>query len=371
MSNFSRLLDRFLSEIEDVWSAFISLGLWRLLLCVIILLAAMLLKGFISKCIFKLIKKKTKQEDGADSFIGIVLDTLDRPVRLLVITVALYLSAAVLGLTGAFSDICTKCTETLILIAVFWALFGIAGYLKRAIARINKRTSTHLDTIAAEYITVAAKAVVFILGALCVLQVWVDNITGLVAGLSIGGIAVALAAQDTAANLFGSVTVMLDRPFDIGDYIEVDGVAGTVEKMGLRSTRIRTLDQSLVIVPNKTMSSANITNWSKLKRRRVSFNVGVTYATTRVQLEELIARITTMLEACDGIRKDGIAVNFSELGESALQISIRFYTISPNAGEAAAVRSKVNFAIMDIVNDMGLSFAYPAQDVYIKSMPKQ
>lgn len=371
MSNFPVALERVLTTLGNAWSAFISLGLWRLLLCVIILLAAMLLKGFISKCIFKLIKKKTKQEDGTDSFIGVVLDTLDRPVQLLVVTAALYLCAAVIGLTGAFSNICTKCVETLILIAVFWVLFGIAGYVKHAIVKITKRTNTRFDTIAAEYITIAAKAAVFVLGALCVLQVWVDNITGLIAGLSVGGVAVALAAQDIAANIFGSVTVMLDHPFDIGEYIEVDGVTGTVEKMGIRSTRIRAIDESIVIVPNKTMSSANITNWSKLKRRRVSFNVGVTYATTRVQLEELIARITTMLEACDGIRKDGIAVNFSELGESALQISIRFYTISPNAGEAAAVRSKVNFAIMDIVNDMGLSFAYPAQDVYIKSMPKQ
>lgn len=371
MSKFSMFIDRIFSEVEDVWSAFISLGLWRLLLCVVIILAAMLLKGFISKCVFKLIKKKTKHEDGTDSFVGIVLDTLDRPVQLLVITAALYLSAAVLGLTGTFSSICTKCVETLILIAVFWVLYGIAGYLKRAIAKITKRTNTHLDTIAAEYITVAAKAVVFVLGALCVLQVWVDNITGLIAGLSIGGVAVALAAQDTAANLFGSVTVMLDQPFDIGDYIEVDGVAGTVEKMGLRSTRIRTLDESLVIVPNKTMSSANITNWTKIERRRVTFNVGVAYSTTKAQLEELISRITAMLEARDDIRKDGIAVGFAELGASALVISVRFYTLTGDAGEAATMRGKVNFAIMDIISEMGLSFARPSQDVYVKAMPKE
>ncbi len=371
MSKFSMFVDRLFDEVADVWSAFISLGLWRLFLCAVIILAAMLLKGFISKCVFKLIKKKTKHEDGTDSFIGVVLDTIDRPVQLLVVTAALYICAAVLGLTGTFSSICTKCVETLILIAVFWTLFGVAGYAKRAIAKITKRTDAHLDTIAAEYITIAAKAVVFILGALCVLQVWVDNITGLIAGLSIGGVAVALAAQDTAANLFGSVTVMLDRPFDIGDYIEVDGIAGTVEKMGLRSTRIRTLDESLVIVPNKTMSSANITNWTKIERRRVLFNIGVTYATTKSQLEELISRITAMLESRDDIRKEGIMVGFAEFGESALQVSVRFYTLTGDVAEAAVMRGKINFAIMDIVNEMGLSFAYPSKDVYIKSMPKQ
>ena len=371
MNFFERLLERFLATAENTLAGFLTMGLWKLVVCVIIILLAMLLKGFISKCIFKLIKKKTKHKDGSDSFVGVALDVIDRPVQLLVVSAALYISAAILGLVGTYSVIASKCVETLILIAVFWTLFGIAGYVKHAIAKITKRTNTHLDTIAAEYITTAAKAAVFILGALCVLQVWVDNITGLIAGLSIGGVAIALAAQDTAANIFGSITVMLDHPFDIGEYIEVDGVAGTVEKMGIRSTRIRTLDQSLVIVPNKTMSSANITNWTKIDRRRVLFNVGVTYATTKAQLEELISRITAMLESRDDIRKEGIMVGFAEFGESALQISVRFYTLTGDVGEAAIMRGKVNFAIMDIINDMGLSFAYPSQTVYIKSMPKQ
>lgn len=371
MEFFERVFGRFMTNLENFLTDFLTQGLWKFLLCVIIILAAMLLKSFISKCIFKLIKKKTAKKDGADSTLGVILDVLDRPIQLLVVSAALYICAAILGLVGTYSVIASKCVETLILIAVFWVLLGVTKYIKPAIAKVTKRADTHLDEIAADYLTIAAKAVVFILGALCVLQVWVDNISGLIAGLSIGGVAIALAAQDTAANIFGSVTVMLDHPFDIGEYIEVDGVAGTVEKMGLRSTRIRTLDQALVIVPNKTLSSANITNWTKIDRRRVTFNIGVTYSTTKTQLEELIERIKNMLETRDDIRNDGIAVGFADFGESALLISVRFYTLTGDVGDAATMRGKVNFDIMEIVNEMGLSFAYPTRSVYIESAPQK
>lgn len=364
------IFERFINNFEAFLVSFLSVGIWKLLACAAIILVALLIKSFISKCVFKLIKKKTRHEDGTDSFIGVILDVIDRPIQLLVVTAALYLSAAILGLVGTFSAIASKCVETLILIAVFWVLLGMTAYIKKGISKVTKRTGTNLDEIAADYLTIAAKTAVFILGALCVLQVWVDNISGLIAGLSIGGVAVALAAQDTAANIFGSITVMLDHPFDIGEYIEVDGVAGTVEKMGIRSTRIRTLDHSLVIVPNKTMSNANITNWTKIDRRRVIFNIGVTYSTTKAQLEDLICRIRTMLESRDDIRHEDIAVGFADFGESALLVSVRFYTLTGDVGEAAVMRGKVNFAIMDIVNEMGLSFAFPSQSVYIESMPK-
>ncbi len=365
-SIFELMLMRF----QDFFAAFLTVGLWKLIVCAVVIILALLFKGLISKCVFKFIKKKTKRDDGTDSYAGVILDIIDRPVQLLVITAAIYICLGVLGLTGTFSGIVSQTVKTLILVAVFWVLARAAGHIETIIGRVTDKTHTHLDNIALKYISAAVKLAVLVLGALCVLQVWVEDITGLIAGLSIGGVAIALAAQDIAANLFGSVTVMLDRPFDIGEYIEVDGVAGTVESMGMRSTRIRTLDHSLVIVPNKTMSTANITNWTKIDRRRVTFNIGVTYSTTKAQLEELIARIDAMLKARDDIRKEGIAVGFADFGDSALLISVRFYTLTGDVGEAAVMRGKVNFAIMEIVDQMELSFAFPTQSVYIESMPK-
>lgn len=373
----NRMFDGFVGVFEgmidrlwDFLVSFLSAGLWKLLLCAVIIVAALLLKGFISKCVFKLIKKKTAKKDGEESLVDTLLDVIDRPIRLLVVTAGIYLCSAVLAIGGSFASIVSRSVETLILAAVFWAAANATVYIKKGLNKVTEKTSTHLDNIAADYICIAAKAVVFIIGGLCILQVWVSDITSLIAGLSIGGVAFALAAQDTAANLFGSVTVMLDRPFDIGEYIEVDGVAGTVEKMGLRSTRIRTLDNSLVIVPNKTMSSANITNWTKIDRRRVTFTVGVTYSTTKEQLAELISRIESMLKSRDDIRQEGLAVGFANFGDSALEISVRFYTLNGDVGEAAAKRGAVNFAIMDIVNEMGLSFAFPSRSVYIETAPK-
>lgn len=364
-SIFANMLETF----KAFLISFLTVGLWKLLLCAVIIVAALLLKGFISKCVFKLIKKKVAKKDEKESWVDTLLDVVDRPIRLIVVTVGIYLCFAVIGIGGTFASIVSRSVETLVLAAIFWAAGNATVYIRKALNKVTEKTETHLDNIAADYVCIAAKTVVFILGGLCILQVWVSDITGLIAGLSIGGVAFALAAQDTAANLFGSVTVMLDRPFDIGEYIEVDGVAGTVEKMGIRSTRIRTLDNSLVIVPNKTMSNANITNWTKIDRRRVMFTVGVTYSTTKEQLAELISRIDSMLRSRDDIRQEGIMVGFANFGDSALEISVRFYTLNGDAGEAAAKRGAVNFAIMEIVNEMGLSFAFPSRSVYIETAP--
>ncbi len=358
-----------LNTFRDFLMEFMAVGLWKLLLCVVIIAVALLLKGFISKCIFNLIKKKTAKSDGSESWVDTLLGIIDRPIRLVVITLAIYICSAVLSIGGTFSTIVFKTVETLLIAAVFWAVANSTVYLRKALNKRTSRTDAHIGSLATGYICTAAKAIIFVLGALCVLQVWISDITSLIAGLSIGGIAFALAAQDTAANLFGSITVMLDRPFDIGEYIEIAGVAGTVEQMGMRSTRIRTLDNSLVIIPNKTMSDTIITNWTKIDRRRILLTVGVTYDATSAQLEELIARIDGMLKSRTDIRQEGIAVGFANFGENAFEISVRFFTLNGDAGEAAARRGDVNFAILGIIREMGLSIALPSRSVYIESVP--
>ncbi len=361
------IFERIAYNIESFVVSFLSVDLWRVLLCVAIIFAALLIKTFISKCVFKILGKKLKKEDGTESIISEIINILDRPIQIVVIAIAIQLCSAVLHLSSGFSQIVSQTVTSIIIIAAFWAMYNAAGDLKVIISKVTAKSETHIDDIALNYIGYAIKAVVIILCAICVLQIWVGNISGLIAGLSIGGVAFALAAQETAASLFGSITVMLDRPFEIGEYIEVDGVAGTVEKMGLRSTHLRTVDCSLVIVPNKIMGSAKIVNWTKIDRRRVLFNIGVTYSTTKEQLEELISRIKAMLEARDDIRKEGIMVGFAEFADSALEISIRFYTLTGDLAEATAMRGTVNFAIMQIVNEMGLSFAFPSRSIYIEN----
>ncbi|MBE6612495.1 MAG: mechanosensitive ion channel family protein [Ruminococcaceae bacterium] len=364
------ILSRLLNNIENFVLDFLTVDIWRILLCLLIIVIGLLIKGFISKCVFRLIEKKTAKDDGTGSVASDVIAIIDRPIRLAVMTLAIKLGATVLHLSGGFATIVANTVSTLLLFAVFWMLYNAAGHLKTVLGRLASKTETHMDDIAISYITYAAKAVVIVFGVITILQNWVGDISSLIAGLSIGSLAFALAAQDIAANIFGSITVMLDHPFEIGEYIEVDGVAGTVEKMGLRSTRIRTLDQALIIIPNKTLSSANITNWTKIDRRRVVFEIGVTYSTTRAQLEELIRRITEMLENRDDIRRDGIMVGFADFGDSALTVSIRFYTLTGSPADEAIMRGKVNFAVMDIVEEMGLSFAFPSHSVYIESAPK-
>ena len=364
------ILNQVSEKVEEFIVTFLTNDIWRILLAVVIVVAALLLKTFISTCVFKIIERSLTGKGKAEAVVDHAINIINRPLRLAIVTVGISISAGILRMPESFRVLVSKTISSLILLAVFWALFNASGHLKSLLTRVTEKSETHIDNIAANYLSYALKAVVMILGGLSILQIWVGDISSLIAGLSIGGVAFALAAQDTAANLFGSVTVMLDHPFEIGEYIEIDGIAGTVEKMGLRSTRIRTPDQSLIIVPNKTMSSSNITNWTKIDRRRVMFTIGVTYSTTSEQLRELVDRIRKMLESRDDIRQEGMLVDFSDFGASSLDIMVRFYTLTGAYADAVESRARVNFAIMDIVNEMGLSFAFPSQSVYIESLPE-
>ena len=366
MEIFNQISER----VEEFIVTFLTNDIWRIMLAVVVMVIVVLLKSFISRCVFKLIERSMTDKGRVGSFVDDLIKIVDRPLRLVIISAGIHICHLVLRMPDGVRTLVEKTVSSLLLFAVFWALFNSSEHLKGVLTRVTEKSEAHLDNIAVNYLVYALKALVIIFGGLSILQIWVGNISSLIAGLSIGGVAFALAAQDTAANLFGSITVMLDHPFEIGEYIEIDGIAGTVERMGLRSTRIRTADQSLVIVPNKTMSSVNITNWTKIDRRRVMFTIGVTYSTTSEQLRELVDRIRKMLEARDDIRQEGLLVDFSDFGASSLDIMVRFYTLTGAYADAVESRARVNFAIMDIVNEMGLSFAFPSQSVYIESLPE-
>ena len=274
MEIFNQISER----VEEFIVTFLTNDIWRIMLAVVVMVIVVLLKSFISRCVFKLIERSMTDKGRVGSFVDDLIKIVDRPLRLVIISAGIYICHMILRMPDVVRILVEKTVSSLLLFAVFWGAVQFVEHLKGVLTRVTEKSEAHLDNIAVNYLVYALKALVIIFGGLSILQIWVGNISSLIAGLSIGGVAFALAAQDTAANLFGSITVMLDHPFEIGEYIEIDGIAGTVERMGLRSTRIRTSDQSLVIVPNKTMSSVNITNWTKIDRRRVMFTIGVTYS---------------------------------------------------------------------------------------------
>lgn len=213
----------------------------------------------------------------------------------------------------------------------------------------------------------SVKIFVGLVGGLLIIQHLGYPIASLLGGLGIGGLAVALAAQDTLANVFGSIIVFTDKPFKVGDWIEVGEHDGFVESIGFRSTRIRTWPKTLVTIPNKELANTRIENWSAMPIRRVSFTLWVGYrGATPEKIQKLIERLTTLLTEHPGVDQTYHHAFFHEFAEHGLGIYLYYFTRSTVWKEHLTVRQEINLEAMRILDDLGLTLGIPARAVSIE-----
>ena len=191
------------------------------------------------------------------------------------------------------------------------------------------------------------------------------NLTAIVASLGIGGLAVALAAQDTLANLMGSFIIYLDKPFKAGDLIETNDIKGTVEHVGFRTTRIRTVEKSLLTVPNKKLIDSALNNITESAARRVRFTLGLTYGSKSVQILSIIDDIKKEIDA-HPLTGEDFTVRFNEFSQSSLDILVVYFVMSNEYDTMITVKEELNLKMMNIVEKHGCDFAFPTQTVYVK-----
>jgi MscS family membrane protein len=190
------------------------------------------------------------------------------------------------------------------------------------------------------------------------------NLSAALAGLGIGGIAVALAAQKTIENLFGGLSILTDRVIRVGDLCRVGETSGVVEDIGLRSTRIRTFERGLICVPNGSLATANVENLSARDKMRVFCKIGLRYETSRAQLELVLAQIGTMLRNHPRVESASAWIRLAKLADSALELEMQAYVLTRNFDDFTAVRETLLLRVLDIVGDCGTALAYPSQTVY-------
>lgn len=191
------------------------------------------------------------------------------------------------------------------------------------------------------------------------------NITAVVTSLGIGGLAIALAAQDTLANLIASFIIYLDKPFKVGEIVELGDIRGVVEKIGFRTTRIRTFDKSLLIVPNKKIIDSNLNNISQSNQRRVKFTIGLTYQSAPQSILQIIEEIKVAIRAQSPATAEEMTVRFSDFDASSLSILVIYFVNSNEFEAMVEVKEKINVRIMEIVEQFGCSFAYPTQTLFL------
>lgn len=192
------------------------------------------------------------------------------------------------------------------------------------------------------------------------------NVNGLIAGLGLGGLTLSLAAQNTASNLFAGAMLFTERPFELGDWISCAGVEGTVEDIGLRATKLRTFANTLVVVPNTTICSQNIDNYTRMNMRLKQFTLGICYNTPQEKIEQLIDQLRTLICSDPDVAADKVQVSLFGFGSSSIDIRVVYYTTVTAYADWLAVTQRLNFALLALMNRLGVEFAYPSQSIYLQ-----
>jgi MscS family membrane protein len=335
-----------------------------------------ILGSLVFRKIFDLyIARKLNQwaEKTSFEYDDILISSLTPPINALVLSLGLFFAIFSFDLPREPYNIPGFVTQTyhitLSLIAV-WAAYRLCDLLTEFTKNIFAKQDDQLAKQFTPLVRQAIRATVLILGGILIIQNLGYSVSSLIAGLGVGGLAIALAAQDTVANVFGTVVMFTDKPFQVGDWIKFGEVDGFVETIGFRSIKLRTWSNTIMVIPNKKITSEIIENCSKMKKRRVKMTIGVQYDSPVEKVRLLVDRIRSLLENDPDVNQEYMLVRFTDFGPSSLDIFLYYFSNSTAWAEYLEVRERINLLIMEIVHELGLSFAFPSRTLYFSHPPE-
>lgn len=294
------------------------------------------------------------------------VDLARGPVKIITFVVLLHIGLHVFAWPGWAASFISNGLKIVVAASITYVLLklvdlGMTVWRKRMESADNALLDSQLFPV----ISKSLKVFVVVIAVLVTTQNLGMNVTGLLASLSIGGLAIGLAAQDTLSNLFGAVALFADKPFRVGDRIQLDAIDGSVEAIGLRSTRVRNLDGHLVTVPNRTMANASITNVSKRPNIKTVMNVGVTYDTPADKVERAMAIIEEIFKPHP--KTADLIISFNKFNDSSLNILVVHWWNSTDFKDYLAGFQKLNLELKRRFDAEGIDFAFPTQTVYVKN----
>ncbi len=330
------------------------------------LVAALVLRRVVIKLVFGQLRRiAARTQTTLDDKL---FPALEPPAATFVLLFGIFAGIAVLKLTPQLDRAVSYGSHVAFTLVVFWALLRSLGAVLDHLQEVAY--AKHLGVAAfMPWIKKTLATIFIIFGLLVVIQSFGVDVKAALAGLGIGGLAFALAAQDTLANVFGSVVVAIDQPFKIGEAVKIGAFDGVVEDIGLRSTKLRTPGRNLIIIPNKTVAAEAVINNSRFIQRRVEQVLGLTYATTPAQMEALVAEIREIISSEEEVDTTSINVYFRDFNASSLDIWLAYNVRDPDFGKHMALRQRVNLKMMRAVAARGLSFAFPTQTIELANFP--
>lgn len=342
---------------------FLDLALWQWLALLLLVALASVIGWIGTVVVLRLLRPVTRR---AAPIPGEqLLTAIIGPLRLIFAVAVFFLGSRLLNLSIPAHQFLREIEKALIIVVLAWAVVRTIDILAD-LATERLRSAGRPTAIAVVPLgRKATKVVIVVLAVLAALQNIGLNVTGVLAGLGIGGLAVALAAQKTVENLFGGVSLILDQPVRVGDFCRFGDRVGTVEEVGLRSTRIRTLDRTVVSIPNGHFASLELENFTLRDRIWLHLTIGLRYETTPDQLRHVLVQIRRMLYAHPRVEPQPARIRFVNFGAYSLDLEIFAYVSTPDYDQFLAIREDIYLRIMDIVDESGTGFAFPSQTTYL------
>lgn len=335
-------------------------GIAIIVIAVTILIAKLL--GILNQKVIKKIVLKTKNK-----LDDIVFDTIEAPVKFGVLLLGLWIALHQLVYSDTLGATIDETYKILLVLNATWFFARLINSLIEAYwnrrsdnsPKTTKHTNRMMPVVKRTIVTI-----IWIIGIVMALSNVGVNISALLGTLGIGGIAFALAAQDTIKNIFGAFTIFTDRPFSIGDTIRFDSFEGTIVDVGMRSTKMRNYDKRLITIPNSKLTDASIINISAEPMRRVVMKIGLTYDTSPEKMNEAMRILNDMPSRVEFVSPKDIVANFTDFGDNAMIITFVYYI--EKKGNIGNTTSNVNMEILSAFNKAGLNFAFPTQTIYIE-----
>lgn len=338
--------------------------LWRILLLFAILLAALIVGRFL-KYLFH--KGAQKAESRNNDILSVSQVALAKSSLFILFSFGLKAGLSVILLSASIKGIVDTSSSVLIILGIGYGIYNLVDVVDVWLRRFTKSTKSQLDDMLAPLVVKSLKVTVAILTLLQVAQMLSNKpITSILAGLGVGGLAVALAAQDTIRNFFGSLVIFSDKPFEVGDRINVQGFDGPVEEVGFRSTRIRTLDGHLVSIPNGELANMSIQNIGKRPYIKRVMTITVTYDTSPEKLQKAVDIVKEILQNHEGMDPEfPPRIYFSDFASVSLNIVVYYWYHPADYWKFMEFNERVNFEILRRYNSEGIDFAFPTQTIYV------
>lgn len=263
------------------------------------------------------------------------------------------------------SGFLTKLYTVAVVICATWAACNLVNFYEKFLFSIGSKFNLFDNSLLIRFSSKLIRLVFILIGTVTAIQTFIP-LSGILTSVGFAGAAVTFIAKDTLTDILSGIILMIDKPFTIGDWIQIDALEGIVEDISFRSTRIRTFTQGLIVVPNSTLSDNNITNWSAMSKRRVSFDLGLTYGTSKEKIECAITKIEELLKKHPQVEQGTSLVYFSAFADSSLNVTIIYYSLVKDLVGFSKLKEAINLDIMDILVENDLDIAFPTQSILLE-----